>query len=37
MISGTVSVQVQENSSPEAITHMIDLEQLFPEVKIERL
>ena len=29
MISGTVRVKVQENSSPKAITHMIDLEQ-FP-------
>ena len=36
MISSTVRVKVQENSSPKAITHMIDLEQVLPEVEIER-
>ena len=35
MISSTVRVKVQENSSPKAITHMIDLEQVLPEVEIE--
>ena len=36
MISSTVRVKVQENSSPKTITHMIDLEQVLPEVEIER-
>ena len=33
-ISGTVCVKVEDNDSPESITHMVDLEQLLPEINI---
>ena len=38
-ISGTVHVKVEENGSPthKSITHMVDLERLFPWVEIESL
>ena len=36
-ISGTVRVKVEKNGSPKFITHMVDLEQLFPEADIINL
>lgn len=33
-ISGTVCVKVEDNDFPESITHMVDLEQLLPEINI---
>ena len=31
-ISGTICVKVEDNGAPKSITHMVDLEQLLPEI-----